>query len=109
MLELAEQKQFDDFVREHAAAALWFSGEDCNVCQVLLPRVSELLAQEFPLVMLARVDCARSPALAAELGVFSIPTLLLYFDGQERERLVRNFSPAQVRDALARPYKLFFE
>jgi thioredoxin 1 len=109
MRELTEKQQFDDFVHEHAAAALWFSGEDCNVCHLLLPRVSELLEQEFPRVELARVDCARSSSLAAEQGVFSIPTLLLYFDGRETQRLVRNFSIGQVREALARPYQLLFE
>jgi thioredoxin 1 len=109
MREIVVQQQFDDFVREHPAAAIWFSGEDCSVCHVLLPRVVELLQQEFPRVVMARVDCAASQELAAAQGVFSIPTLLLCFDGREVQRLVRNFSIGQVRDALARPYQLIFE
>jgi thioredoxin 1 len=109
MQEIDGRESFDDFVREHPAAALWFSGEDCQVCHVLFPRVSELLAQEFPQVALARVDCTRSPELAALQGVFSIPTLLLYFDGREVQRLVRNFGLGQVREALERPYRMLFE
>ncbi len=109
MQEIADQKQFDDFVAEYPAAAIWFSGEDCNVCHVLLPRLVEMLQQSFPRVELARVDCAASAALAASQGVFSIPTLLLCFGGREAQRWVRNFSIGQVREALLRPYQLLFE
>ncbi len=109
MQEIVDQHQFKNFAQHYPAAAIWFSGEGCNVCEVLLPRIKALLADEFPQVALARVDCAAARELAAAKGVFSIPTLLLYFDGREAKRFVRNFSPGQVREALARPYQLLFE
>ncbi len=109
MREIGDKRQFDDIVRKHPAVAIWFSSEECSVCHVLLPKVSELLAEEFPRVVLVRVDCMLARELAAEQGVFSIPTLLLCFDGHEVQRLVRNFSLGQVREAIARPYQLLFE
>lgn len=109
MQDIGSQEQFDAFVQQHPATAVWFSAPDCNVCHALFPKVVELLQQEFPRLQLARVDCAEAKALAAAQSVFSIPTLVLCFDGREGQRLVRNFSLGQVRDALARPYQLLFE
>jgi thioredoxin 1 len=107
--EICCEAQFDDFIHDHPAAALWFSTADCGVCHVLLPKVAGMLEREFPRVVLARVDCAVATELAAAQGVSSIPALLLCFDGRETQRFVRNFSLGQVRDALARPYNLLFE
>ena len=109
MQEILNETQFGGFIRDHSAAALWFSAPDCSVCRVLLPKVAEMLEQEFPRLVLARVDCAASPALAAARGVFTIPTLLLFFDGRETQRLTRNFSLGQIRESLVRPYRLLFE
>ena len=109
MQELINEQQYNDFLQGHLAAAIWFSGPDCNVCHVLLPKVAEMLQQEFPQVAMARVDCAAASSLAAAHGVLSIPTLLFCFDGREAQRFVRNFGIGQVREALARPYGLMFE
>jgi len=103
------EQMLAEFVQQHPAAVIWFSGEGCNVCSVLLPKVEAMLAEEYPRVRLVRVDCGLSPELAAQHGVFSIPTLLLFFDGRETQRFSRNFSLGQLREALARPYQLLFE
>jgi len=100
--------QFTAFLQQNPASAVYFSGPDCAVCQVLKPRVLELLRCDYPRIAVAVVDCAAAPELAAQQRVFAVPTLLVYFDGQELLRLVRHFSPPQLAEALERPYALFF-
>lgn len=101
--------QFNAFLQQHPAAAVYFSSPDCAVCQVLKPRVLELLRRDYPRLAVAVVDCAAAPELAAQQQVFAVPMLLVCFDGQELLRLARNFSPAQLAEALERPYALFFD
>jgi hypothetical protein len=96
------------FIADHAAAALYFAGADCGVCQVLEPRVKALLRDTFPRIAFARVATGQSPALAAQLGVFAVPTLIVFFDGRESFRYARNFSMGEVERDLARPYNIFF-
>lgn len=105
---LATIAQFTAFVQQNPAAAVYFSGPDCGVCQVLKPRIMDLLQRDYPRIAVALVDCAAAAALAAQQSVFAVPTLMVYFDGQELLRLARNFSPAQLGEALERPYALFF-
>lgn len=108
-IQLSEHGEIERFVAEHPAAALYFSGDNCNVCSVLFPKVEALLAEDFPRVGLGKLNCTQSPEAAAQHGVFTVPTLILYFDGREAQRFSRNISLGQLREALARPYQLLFD
>jgi thioredoxin 1 len=109
MTRLTCADAFDDHLRSSPLAAVYFSGPDCGVCNVLKPKLLALFGQEFPALALAEVDCSRLTELAAGQSVFAIPTLLIYIDGRESFRFARSFSLAQVRDSLQRPYGLFTE
>ncbi len=98
----------DEFIRAHPIAVVYFSGPDCAVCGVLKPKLLDLLIRRFPGVPLGEVDCAACPAPAAQQGVFTIPTLVVYLDGREGLRKVRNFSLREVEEALARSYAICF-
>lgn len=97
------------FVAQHEAAAVYFAGANCGVCQVLEPRVRALLAERFPRIAMARVATEQAAELAAQQSVFAIPTLLLFFDGRESFRYARNFSTGEIERDVARPYGLYFE
>jgi thioredoxin-like negative regulator of GroEL len=90
------------------AVLLYFSTPDCRVCQALRPKVAGLLAAQFPRLRGVYVDCAALPAAAAGHGVFSVPTLLAFFDAREWVRRGRAVSLDELRAALARPYALRF-
>ncbi|MCW8829821.1 MAG: thioredoxin family protein [Gammaproteobacteria bacterium] len=102
-------EQLEGFIADHPAAVFYFSGNDCNVCQSLFPKVETLLQQEFPRVGLGKINCSEQPEMAAQHGVFTVPSLILYFEGRETQRFARNISLGQLREALARPYQLLFE
>lgn len=106
---LAEQEQLKGFIANNEGALLYFSGDDCSVCTALLPKIEVLLAQEFPRVALGKVNCSGTPEVAAQEGVYTVPTIVLYFDGRETGRFSRNISLGQLREAMLRPYQLLFE
>jgi thiol-disulfide isomerase/thioredoxin len=91
----------------HPLCAVYFSGPDCSVCTALKPKLFELLQQRFPKLVLGEVDCALSPELAAQQLVFTIPSLIVYFDGREAIRKVRSFSLGELACELERPYGIF--
>ena len=59
----------------------------CGPCQMLGPIIEELDA-ELTDVLVAKVDVDEEQALAMEYKVASIPTLLLFKNGQPAERMV---------------------
>ncbi len=93
-------------VAREPAVLAYFSTPDCRVCQALRPKVGELLAREFPRMAGVYVDCG---ALAAgQYRVFSVPTLIVFFEGREWLRHGRSVGLADLRQAIGRPYQLLF-
>ena len=99
---------FEAFIREHPLAAVYFTGPDCGVCNALKPKLMRLFAERFPALAVAEVDCGLHREVASQQGIFTIPTLIVYLDGREGMRKVRNFSPGQVEAELERPYSICF-
>lgn len=72
-----------------------FTAPWCQPCKLLAKTVTDLLPQ-FPGIEVVEVDIEKEPMLANQMGVRSVPTLIL--DG----RVLRsNVSPGLVRAFLA--------
>lgn len=106
---LSSRPQLDDFIAAHPAALIYFSSPGCGVCRALKPRVVSMIAEEFPELAVAEVDCAASPDLAAQFQVFAVPTVIVWFEGQETTRKSRAFSVGELQAEMARPYAMLFE
>ena len=102
-------EEFKKIVKEKDAVLFYFSHEQCNVCKVLKPKVQELISSNFPKIELFYCDTLKSPELAAQNSVFTVPTLLVYFGGQETIRKSRNLGIEELKAELERPYQLIFE
>jgi len=109
LTKLSSSDEFTTWSSRHPLCAAYFSGPGCAVCEVLKPKLVELLQSRFPGLALGEIDCALSPDLAAQQMVFTIPTLIVYFDGREGLRKVRSFSLGELAAELERPYRIFSE
>ena len=94
---------------ENQAVALYFTSPECNVCKVLKPKVRELLEKKFPKMALHFINITEDPKIAAEFQVFTVPVILIYFEGHEYLRKVRNIGLFELEKEISRPYELLFE
>ena len=60
----------------------------CGPCRMIGPLIAQLSEEMAGRARVGKLDVDASGAVAAEHGVMSIPTLLLFKDGREIERLV---------------------
>ena len=95
-------------VHNHPALAILFGAPDCGVCRVFTPKLLAALETRFPRLVIERVDTASQPEAAAQFSVFSIPTLLVFFEGKETLRESRVMSVGEVTHRIQRPYDLLF-
>lgn len=86
--------------------AIYFTGTDCGVCQVLKPKLKAMLAKNFPEVKFSEVNIQNQPELAAQNMIFTIPVLLIQVDGREYAKFIRSFSLQEVKDKLQRVYSM---
>ncbi|HIE16232.1 MAG TPA: thioredoxin [Bacteroidales bacterium] len=99
---------FQDIIKNKTAVMFYFSNEACNVCKVLKPKVFELLQQDFPEIDFYYIDIEKLPDIAAQNSVFSIPTILVFFDGAEFIRKSRYIGIEELKQELNRPYEIMF-
>lgn len=75
-----------------------FWAEWCGPCRMLGPILDELADEKAGAVKVAKVNVDESPALAAQFGVRSIPMLVFFKDGQQKDTIVG----VQSKDAIMR-------
>jgi thioredoxin 1 len=70
----------------------------CGPCRMLGPILDELADEKAGAVKIAKVNVDDSPTLAAQFGVRSIPMLVFFKDGQQKDTIVG----VQSKDAILR-------
>jgi thioredoxin 1 len=74
--------EFDDLLARPGDMLVMFSAPWCAVCRGLAPDLQELGARLGPNLQIAKVSVDDNPALAQRYGVQSVPTVLMFRDGQ---------------------------
>lgn len=69
-----------------------FSAVWCGPCKMLKPVVQELAEDWADTVKVVELDVDHSPEIAGRYQVLGVPTLMLFVDGEPRERLT-GFQP----------------
>lgn len=75
-----------------------FWAQWCGPCRTLAPIVEELAEEYAGAARVVKLNVDDSPALAERYRVRAIPTLILFRDGEEKERIIG----LSNRDAIAR-------
>lgn len=73
----------------------------CGPCKIQGALIDQKLVPEHPEIEVLKVNVDEEPALAARFGVMSIPTLILYKDGQVVDQLVGLTKPDEILAKLA--------
>ncbi|AUO66015.1 hypothetical protein WM46_15315 [Citrobacter freundii complex sp. CFNIH2] len=90
-----------DLLAQHETVLLDFRADWCQPCQLIAPLIDEVAQQQAGQLHVAWIDIDRQPELAAELGVRSIPTLVLFHRGRETARHSGLFNKLRLRAWLA--------
>ncbi len=82
----------DNFAKEELQATqptlVDFWAEWCGPCKMLSPVLDELATEYEGRIRIGKVNIDEHQALAAEYGIHSIPTLLLFKNGQVADQIV---------------------
>lgn len=78
-----DQSNFEaDVLKSSTPVVVDFWAEWCGPCKAIAPSLEELSDEMADKVTIAKVNMDENPDLAAQYGVRSIPTLLMFKDGE---------------------------
>ncbi len=90
-----------EVLEQEGAVLVDFGAEWCAPCKQLDPIVEELAQEWEGKVKVRKLDIDDNMDIAMQYSVMSVPTLILFVDGEPKERL-RGYQPKQkIVDRLA--------
>lgn len=101
-----EALSLDERIQQEPALLVLFGAPTCRVCGDIKPHLFSAITQAYPTMKVHYVDCNDEVQTCAQRGVFSLPVVQVYLEGQKYLEKVRVFSIAQVIDELARPMQM---
>ena len=99
------ESTFDEEVASSTEPVLVdFWAEWCGPCKMIAPILEEIATEQAGKVRVAKVNVDENPGLATKFNVMSIPTMIVFKDGQEAQRLIGARGKPQLLEDLT-PYR----
>jgi thioredoxin 1 len=99
MMTLTDQT-FQQEVRGAPAAVVGFYGTACAACRWLTPVMEEVAPDYSGRVTFAGFDAHQNFETPGELGIFVVPTLVFFKDGNEVGRVFRGITKKKLVDEI---------
>lgn len=72
----------------------------CGPCRMVGPVLAEIAEEEQARVKIVKVNVDENQQYASQLGVFNIPTMIVYKDGKPVDKIIGAMPKAQILDRL---------
>ncbi|MBE6667077.1 MAG: thioredoxin [Ruminococcaceae bacterium] len=76
-----------------------FYADWCGPCRMVSPIVDEI-AEEYPEILVGKINVDDCPELAVQFGIVSIPTLIVMNKGEVSKKIVGAYPKASIVEAL---------
>ena len=93
-------ENFEETIKKNQLVFVDFWASWCGPCRALAPIVQELAKEYSGKVLISKLDVDKNPTTAERFQVFSIPTMIVFKNGQEAERLVGLIPKNRIDNAL---------
>jgi len=99
-----DEKSFEEEISRKGSGPILvdFWAEWCGPCRLMAPILDKVAVQLKGRARIGKVDVDENQALAAKFGIMSIPTMILFKDGQVVEQVVGTTSEESLAKLIDR-------
>jgi thioredoxin 1 len=101
-MDTSTKPSFGELINGHKPVLVDFSAEWCGPCRMMPPILKELKDKMGDSVTILKLDIDRNPTVAATYGIQSVPTLVVFRDGQIQWRVSGVTRADQIKQVLDR-------
>ncbi|MEM4931532.1 MAG: thioredoxin [Nitrososphaerota archaeon] len=95
-------ENFDSFISSNRLAVVDFWAEWCAPCRMLAPVIKELAKEYAGKITFGKLNVDENPKTVMKFGIMSIPTLIVFKDGQPVNMIIGAVPKRQIEVRLNR-------
>ena len=99
-MKIINESEFDESIKNGVVLVDFFATW-CGPCRMLAPILEEVQAESDGKFNIVKVDVDENEKLAKKFGILSIPTMIIFKDGTDVEKIVGLRDKSSILDALS--------
>lgn len=103
ILQLTSENFEEEVLQSDKPVLVDFWAEWCGACKMVAPVVEDLAANYSDKLKVGKLNVDEGMEYASSYGIMSIPTLIIFKDGQEAERVV-GYMPKEELESVLEKY-----
>lgn len=102
MIKELTQENFTEAIKSSKPIVVDFWASWCGPCRMISPTIDALSEEYEAQIDVGKVNVDDQGALAAQFGIVSIPTVIIFKDGREAKRIIGVHDADDYRDEIER-------
>ncbi len=102
MIDVTDETFERDVLKSNLPVLVDFWAVWCGPCKMLEPTVASIAEEYAGRAVVARLNVDENPETAGRYGIKGIPTLILFKDGEEKDRIIGVVPKERIADMINR-------
>ena len=98
LINITDEEFEDSILKNSGVCLVDFWAEWCGPCKQISPILEEIAAEENNAITIAKINIDENPRIATDYGIRSIPTMLLFSNGELKDTKVGVLPKQELND-----------
>ena len=98
LINITDEEFEDSILKNSGICLVDFWAEWCGPCKQISPILEEIAAEENNAITIAKINIDENPRIATDYGIRSIPTMLLFNNGELKDTKVGVLPKQELND-----------